>query len=67
MQKHKWIAVALAFGTLAACGDTLGEQALVGAGAGGAAAVVLEQDALVGAAIGAAGNIAYCQKYPERC
>ncbi|MGH1414304.1 MAG: hypothetical protein ACRBB0_12495 [Pelagimonas sp.] len=67
MQNFKWMAAGLALTALAACGDTIGEQALVGAGAGGAAAVVLEQDALIGAALGAAGNIAYCQKYPDRC
>ncbi|MDA7425886.1 hypothetical protein [Thalassococcus lentus] len=49
------------------CGDTLGEQALFGAGAGGAAAVATDGDLITGAAIGAAGNIAYCRKYPSRC
>ncbi|WP_299928024.1 hypothetical protein [uncultured Pelagimonas sp.] len=68
MQRYRWIAAAgIALSALAACGDTTGEQALAGAGAGGVAAAVLDQDPLVGAAIGAAGNIAYCKKYPDRC
>lgn len=57
----------LAMFLLASCGDTLGEQAVVGMGAGGAAAMVLEKDAITGAAVGAATNIAYCRTYPSRC
>ncbi|SMX28981.1 hypothetical protein TRP8649_03109 [Pelagimonas phthalicica] len=67
MQKHTWMAAALALTALAACGDSVGDQALIGAGAGTAAALVLEQDVLTGAAIGVVGNVAYCQKFPERC
>jgi hypothetical protein len=52
---------------LAACGDTLGEQALLGGAAGGGTAVATGGDPLSGAAVGAAANIAYCQTYPERC
>ena len=52
---------------LAACGDTLGEQALLGGAAGGGTAVATGGDPLTGAAVGAAANIAYCQTYPERC
>ncbi|MEN8659786.1 hypothetical protein [Marivita sp.] len=52
---------------LAACGDTLGEQALLGGAAGGGAAVAAGGDPLTGAAVGAAANVAYCQTYPERC
>lgn len=52
---------------LGACGDTLGEQALLGAGAGATGAAVLDGDPLTGAAVGAAANIAYCQRYPSRC
>lgn len=52
---------------VAACGDTLGEQALFGAGAGAGTAAVLDGDLLAGAAIGAAGNVLYCQENPGKC
>jgi hypothetical protein len=52
---------------LSACGDTLGEQALLGGAAGGGTAVAAGGDPLTGAAVGAAANVAYCQTYPERC
>lgn len=52
---------------LAACGDTLGEQALGGAAVGAGAAAVTSGSLAQGAAIGAAGNIAYCQLNPGRC
>ncbi|WP_170554505.1 hypothetical protein [Ruegeria conchae] len=46
---------------LSACGDTLGEQAILGGGAGAVGAAVLSADPLVGAAVGAAGNVLYCK------
>ena len=52
---------------LAACGDTLGEQAVGGAAIGAGTAVVTGNSALQGAAIGAAGNVAYCQLNPGKC
>ena len=52
---------------LAACGDTLGEQALGGAAVGAGAAALTSGSRAQGAAIGAAGNIAFCQLYPGRC
>ncbi|MBW4707560.1 hypothetical protein KX928_07155 [Roseobacter sp. YSTF-M11] len=52
---------------LAACGDTLGEQAVGGAAIGAGTAVVTGHSALQGAAVGAAGNVAYCQLYPSKC
>ena len=52
---------------LSACGDTLAEQAVLGAGAGGATAAVIEGDVISGAAVGAAANIAFCSRYPSRC
>ncbi|MEP2641908.1 hypothetical protein [Roseobacter sp.] len=52
---------------LAACGDTLGEQAAGGAAIGAGTAVITGNGALKGAAIGAAGNVAYCQLNPGRC
>ncbi|WP_299679458.1 hypothetical protein [uncultured Roseobacter sp.] len=52
---------------LAACGDTLGEQAAGGAAIGAGTAVITGNSALQGAAVGAAGNVAFCQLYPSRC
>ncbi|MGC1503015.1 MAG: hypothetical protein WA782_02635 [Sulfitobacter sp.] len=52
---------------LAACGDTLAEQGLVGTAVGAGAAAVTSGSLLQGAAIGAAGNIAYCQLNPGKC
>ena len=52
---------------LSACGDTLGEQALLGGATGVGTAVATGGDPATGAAVGAAGNVAYCQTYPERC
>ncbi len=57
----------LALGALGACGDTALEQGLFGAGAGATTAAVLDGNLAAGAVVGAAGNIAYCQTYPERC
>lgn len=66
-RKLTLVAALGAAGALSACGDTVGEQALYGAGAGAAAAVVTNGDPVAGAAIGAAGNTLYCQTYPSRC
>jgi len=52
---------------LAACGGTVPEQALFGAGAGAGTAAVLDGSLATGAVVGAAGNVAYCQTYPDRC
>jgi len=52
---------------LAACGDTVGEQALFGGAAGAVGAAAVDGDPVVGAAVGAAGNTLYCQQYPSRC
>lgn len=67
MRKIVFAAAAIATLGLAGCGDTLGEQALLGAGAGAATAVVIDGDAATGAAVGAAANVAYCRQYPSRC
>lgn len=64
--KRIWAAVAVCAG-LAACGDTVGEQAILGAGAGAATAVVLDTNVGAGAAIGAAGNVLYCKQNPSKC
>ncbi len=52
---------------LAGCGDTFAEQSLFGGAAGAGAAAVLDGNVAVGALVGAAGNVAYCNQYPERC
>jgi hypothetical protein len=54
-------------GALAACGDTVGEQALIGGAVGAGTAVVTDGSLAQGAAIGAAGNLLYCQAYPRQC
>ncbi|WP_120500900.1 hypothetical protein [Roseovarius sp. EL26] len=46
---------------LAACGDTLPQQGLIGAGAGAGTALVLGGSVGTGLVVGAAGNVAYCQ------
>jgi len=58
---------ALALIALAACGDTVPEQAVLGGGAGAITGAVVGGSVLTGAAVGAAGNVVYCQAYPSRC
>ena len=53
--------------SVAACGDTLGEQALIGGAVGGGAAAAADGNVATGAVVGAAGNVAFCQTYPNRC
>ncbi|MCA0919522.1 hypothetical protein [Pseudooceanicola nanhaiensis] len=69
MLKHgkKWILATALLGGLAACGDTLGEQAVIGAGVGGAGSAVAGGSLATGALVGAAANVAYCNQYPHRC
>ncbi|MBI6629626.1 hypothetical protein [Pontibaca salina] len=67
MRFLKFAAVFGVMAGLSACGDTLGEQALYGAGAGAATAAVLDGNILGGAAVGAAGNALYCQNNPGKC
>ncbi|WP_407492155.1 hypothetical protein [Pseudooceanicola sp. MF1-13] len=68
MRRAKIIAVAFAgFAGLAACGDTVGEQALVGGAAGIGTAAVTNGNVGTGAVIGAAANVAYCQSNPGAC
>lgn len=52
---------------LAACGDTVGEQALIGGGAGAVGATLIDGDPLLGAAAGAGANILFCQQNPSQC
>lgn len=67
MFAKKWILVAAACTALGACGDTLAEQTVGGALAGGGIAAVTGGNVAGGAAVGAVGNVAYCQTYPHRC
>ena len=53
--------------SLAACGETIGEQALAGGAIGAGAAVLGDSTVSKGIALGAAGNIAFCQLNPSRC
>ncbi|EAQ02760.1 hypothetical protein OB2597_15300 [Pseudooceanicola batsensis HTCC2597] len=55
------------FAGLAACGDTVGEQALVGAGTGAATAAATGGNLGTGAVVGGAANVAYCQANPGAC
>ncbi|MCQ0092572.1 hypothetical protein [Roseovarius sp. M141] len=66
-KQSKAVFAILALSALAACGDTLGKQALIGGGAGLGTAAVLDGNLAAGALVGAAGNVAYCQSFPERC
>ena len=54
-------------GPLAACGNTVPEQALFGGAAGLGTAAVVGGSLVTGAAVGAAGNVAFCQVYPGKC
>ncbi|SLN51496.1 hypothetical protein ROA7450_02580 [Roseovarius albus] len=51
---------------LSACGDTIAQQGLIGAGAGAGTALVLGGSVGTGLVVGAAGNVAYCQA-TKRC
>ena len=67
MRIKAWsVAVAGLLG-LAACGDTVAEQGLFGAGIGATTAVVLDGNPFTGAVIGSAGNLLYCQTNPGKC
>jgi len=67
MRIKAWVVAAAATSGLVACGDTISEQALVGAGAGTATAIVLDGSPFTGAVVGAAGNLLYCQTNPDQC
>lgn len=66
-RQPKAVYAILVLSAVAACGDTLGKQALIGGGAGLGTAAVLDGNLAAGAVVGAAGNVAYCQSYPSRC
>lgn len=52
---------------VSACGDTLGEQLLLGGAAGGGAAIVTGGNVSDGVLIGAGANAAFCQTNPGKC
>ena len=66
MRKSLLAALLAASAAVAACGDTAGEQALYGAGAGAVGSALLNGNLVTGAALGAAGNLFYCQQKPHR-
>ncbi len=64
--KSIFVGIAL-LGALGACGDTIGQQAVIGGGAGAIAGAAVGGDPVTGAVIGGAGNVAFCQMYPHQC
>ncbi len=66
MQFKKLSTLLLCLG-LAACGDSIGEQAIGGAAIGAGAAVVTSGSLAQGAALGAGANVLYCQLQPSQC
>ena len=66
MRKTFSILVVTSIMALSACGDTLLEQGLLGAGAGAAGAAVVGGDTTTGALAGASVNI-FCQSFSTRC
>ncbi|MBT8155551.1 hypothetical protein KMP13_17095 [Epibacterium ulvae] len=65
---RSWLALAVVSSMgLAACGETTGEQAVVGAAAGTVGSALLQGNLVTGAAVGAAANVIYCKEYPRRC
>ncbi|MEL7262378.1 MAG: hypothetical protein AAFU63_03280 [Pseudomonadota bacterium] len=52
---------------LAACGDTVGERAIIGGAVGAGAAAVTSGSVVTGAAVGAAGNIVACELDVGNC
>ncbi|MEX0311746.1 MAG: hypothetical protein AB3N17_16035 [Tateyamaria sp.] len=52
---------------LAACGDTVGEQAVIGGAVGGVGSAALGGNAIAGAAVGAGANVLYCDQNPGNC
>jgi len=67
MGLSKIILACLIASGLGACGNTLPDQALLGAAIGTGAAVVTSGSIVQGAAIGAGGNVLACQAKLVRC
>ncbi len=55
-----FVALGFAAALLAGCGNTFGEQALIGSGAGVAGSLLLGGDPILGTALGLGGNLLYC-------
>ena len=62
-----WIIAAVFCTGLAACGQTVGEQAIVGGAVGAGASAATGGSMGSGALVGAAANVAYCQTNPKAC
>ena len=67
MLLYRFLAVSTMCAGLAACGDTTGEQALLGGGAGAIGAAALDANPVAGAAVGASANVLYCKENPGKC
>lgn len=67
MHKFTMFAAIAGITALAGCGDTFGERALYGGGAGALGAAALDVNPLAGAAAGAGANLLYCQENPDDC
>ena len=67
MRIRPFILALAATATVAACGDTVGNQAVGGAAIGAGIAAITEGNLAKGAAIGAGANVLYCQANPGRC
>ena len=52
---------------VSACGDTVGEQAIIGGAVGAGAAAVTSGSVVTGAAVGAAGNVLACELDIANC
>ncbi|EBA16528.1 hypothetical protein RSK20926_22424 [Roseobacter sp. SK209-2-6] len=62
------LTLSIALGSaLQGCGETTGEQALYGAGAGALGSALLDGNLLTGAAVGVAANVIYCKENPGKC
>ena len=67
MSTKKTILACSFCGVLAACGDTAGEQAIIGGAAGAGVAAVTSGSLVQGAAVGAAANVVACQTNIANC
>ena len=67
MPMELYIAAIGVSATLAGCGETGADQALLGGAAGAGLAIVADANPVKGVVIGAAGNFLYCHTYPKKC
>ncbi|WP_299588462.1 hypothetical protein [uncultured Tateyamaria sp.] len=67
MRKKTLISATIVMLGLAACGDTVGEQAVIGGAVGAGAAAVTSGSVITGAAVGAAGNVLACELDIANC